>query len=91
MSILNFAALSGGKNQVRNLLTSSSQDVMESGSSVLSQCFALSFKENGNNRRQMASSLTSLSFTVSHTSKKFRMSALGFSWGSPVLLVGVGG
>ena len=73
MSILNFAAFAGGKNRARNLFAYSSHGVMESGGSKISQCLAFAFNENGNNRRQMASSLTLLYFTVSHTSKKFRI------------------
>ena len=50
MSILNFAAFAGGKNLERNLFDRSSHDVIESGDSEISQCLALSFNENGNNR-----------------------------------------
>ena len=77
MSILNFATLAGGKNRVINLLTNSSHDVIEYGGSMVRQCFALSFKENGNNRRWMVSSLTPLYFTISHTSKSLRCEHLG--------------
>ena len=78
MSILNFAAFVGGKNRARNLFTNSSHDVMESGGSEISQCLAFSFNENGNNQRQMASSLTPLYFTVSQTSRK-----LGYEHSDP--------
>ena len=36
MSILNFATLASGKNRVINFFTNSSQDVMESGGSLVS-------------------------------------------------------
>ena len=73
MSILNFVAFAGEKNLARNLFDKSSHDVIESGGYEMSQCSALSFNENGNNLSRIASSLTSLYFTVSHTSKKFRI------------------
>ena len=70
---VNFAAFAGGKNLTRNFFDKSSHDVIESSGSEMSQCLPLSFNENGNNLSRIASSLTPLYFTVSHTSKKFRI------------------
>ena len=63
----------GGKNLARNLFDKSSHDVIEFGGSEINHCLALSFYENGNNRSRIASSLTPLFFTLSHTSKKLRI------------------
>ena len=54
MSILNFATFASGKNLARNLFDKLSYDVIESGDSEISQFFALSFNENGNNLSRIA-------------------------------------
>ena len=79
-----FAAFAEGKNFKRNLCTKLSQDVMESGGSEFSQCFTLSFSENGKSLKQIASLVTPLYFIVSHTSKKLEKCVLGFSFGNPM-------
>ena len=73
MQILNFSAFASGKNLARNLFDKSSHDVIEFGGYEMSQCLALSFNDNGDNLSRIASSLTPLYFTVSHTSKKFKI------------------
>ena len=57
--------------------------MMESGGSEVRHCLTLSLKDSENNLSRMASSVTPLYFTMSHTSKKLVKLVLGSSLGNP--------
>ena len=83
MSVLSLAVLPGEKYLLRNALERISQVVNELGSSFCSQSLALSFREKGKSRRQIALVDTPLSLMVLHFASNLQRCTLGLFEGCP--------
>ena len=83
ISSLSFVVLEGGKYLFKNISVKSSHVVIEFGGNELSQLFALSLKENGNNLNLMASSEIPLCLNVSQSSRNCTKCSFGSSEGKP--------